>query len=142
MVDNLRTIHINNFLDLNNVVADNGNSLMHILQNMVPSTTDHNNTPLLHPVHNTGRLTKKAMLVQRNLYEDALGQLSNIQNILANTIEPKYHQYVFIPDTPPAVSGERVDSMSSCNYTSFAGDLQPMKLHLLHHRLNDFTKPP
>jgi hypothetical protein len=98
-VENLRTLYINNLSDLHNVVADNGDSLMHILQNLVPSTTDHNNTSLLHSVHNTGCLTTKAMLVQRDLYEDALGQLLNLQNILANNIVHKYHQFVFIPGT-------------------------------------------
>jgi hypothetical protein len=115
-VENLRTIYINNLSDLNNVVSDNGDSLMHILQSLVPSTTDHNNTPLLHSVHNTGRLTTKAMLVQRDLMKMpyALGQLSNLQSILANNTVQKYHQFVFIPGIhpPPLVSGKRVDSMS------------------------------
>jgi hypothetical protein len=52
-----------------------------------------------------------------------MGQFTNLQNILNNTISPEYHAQVFVPGVPPIISGPRVDSISSCNYSSIADEL-------------------
>jgi hypothetical protein len=78
---------------------------------------------LLHSIHNTSRATTKVALVKVSHYDDALGQLTNIQNIFSNQTQSTYRHNIFIPDAQPSVSGPRVDSISSCNQASFALDL-------------------
>jgi hypothetical protein len=69
------------------------------------------------------RPTTKVALVTSSNYEDTLGQLTNLQNIISNTVPAHYHQFIFVPGHAPQVSVPRVDSIMSCAHSSFADKL-------------------
>jgi len=78
---------------------------------------------LLHSIHNTTRTGVKLALVQSSKYDAALGQFANLQNILTNCVDPKYHSSVFVSGSSPKLSGRQVDSISSGNYSSYTDSL-------------------
>jgi hypothetical protein len=56
-------------------------------------------------------------------YQEALDQLDNLHNTLLNGIPPAYHSSVFILDGLPSISAPQADTLSSCNYASYASEL-------------------
>jgi hypothetical protein len=78
---------------------------------------------LIHSIHNTGRSTTKVVLVTSELYNDAIDQFANLENIMMCHIHPTYHGQVFVPGARPGLAGQQVDSLSSCNYSSYASEL-------------------
>jgi hypothetical protein len=111
------------------VTDANKDSLLHSFYDMrtsygeAPQNGMNSNTQLVHSIHNTGRQTTKAALVSSAHYEDALGQFSHQTNILVNYIPADYLANILIPGKPPTISGQTSDSISSCNYSSYATDL-------------------
>jgi len=124
IVSDLRSIYINNHQDIITVINEAGESLMQGLYKLETSECDSSTirSKLLHSVHNTARPTTKVALVTSSNYEDALGQLTNLQNILINSVPANYHQFIFVPGQAQ-VSGPRVDSIMSCAHFSFADEL-------------------
>jgi hypothetical protein len=111
IIESLRPLYISPLQDLNNVVDDRGDSLLHVFQCLPrpapqPSMSDGSPLPsmLLHSAHNTRQPTTKVVLVQQSNYEEALGILSNLQKILSNAIDPKFHAYVFMAGQTPEIS--------------------------------------
>jgi hypothetical protein len=92
---------------------------------------------LLHSIHNTGHPSTKVALVSSSNYDDAIGQFYNITNILINHIPEEYHPNVFYQNANPTVSGPCSDSISACNYSSFASDL--LTAHLPVHQATNST---
>jgi hypothetical protein len=125
IVSDLRSIYINNLQDINTIINEAGESLMQGLYILETSACDSSTirSKLLHSVHNTARPTTKVALGTSSKYEDALGQLTNLQNILINSVPIDYHQFIFVPGQAPQVSGPRVDSIMSCAHSSFADEL-------------------
>jgi len=125
IIDDLKPIYVHHIQDINNVIDDDGHSILQGFYGMTlsgqPSTDPKDR--LLHSLHNTAKIGVKLALVQSSKYESALGQLSNLQNILANRIAPKYHPFVFVSGAKPTLSGRQVDSVSSGNYSSYADSL-------------------
>jgi len=125
IVDDLKLIHVHNLQDIYHVIDEEGHSLLQGFYGMTvngqPSADPKER--LLHSLHNTARQGVKLDLVQSSKYESALGQLSNLQNILSNCVAPHFHSSVFIPGSRPKLSGRQVDSVSSGNYSSYANSL-------------------
>jgi hypothetical protein len=95
---------------------------------MAPQTPDHvtegkPGAQLIHSIYNTSKTNTKVILVQTDKWEEAIDQLTNIDNILKNNIAPQFHDNVFIPEHPPSLTGRKADSISSCNYSSYASTL-------------------
>jgi hypothetical protein len=126
IVEGLRQLSITNLQDINNVINAEGNSLMQGFYGMtVPPDLQLESgiTPpsqLIHSIHNTNRNTTKTVLVHYTKLDSAVDQLSNIANILKTHVHSEFHNNVFIPDKEPALVGRRVDSVLSCNYSSYA----------------------
>jgi hypothetical protein len=78
---------------------------------------------LLHSVHNTAKPTTKVVLVNTSHYEEALKQLSAIHSILTASIPPEYHDKVFIDSLQANITGQQIDSISSCNSAAYATEL-------------------
>ncbi len=50
-------------------------------------------------------------------------QFSALYDILATNIVPEYHNQVFLPGTRVGITGQKIGSISSCNYSSYASQL-------------------
>ncbi len=129
IIDDLKPIYINNLHDLNNVVNAENDALLHsfytlrITEKTFPPLGYIEEDQLLHSIHNTGKPHIKAALVQLSKYTDALRQLELINTTLSNEIDPHYHKNVFLEGVQPDISGQRVDSLYSCNYSAYASTL-------------------
>lgn len=125
IIDDLKPIYIHHIQDLNYVIDDEGHSLLQGFYGMTvtgqPSIDP--NDRLLYSIHNTARIGVKVALVQSSKYEAALGQFTNLQNILTNSVDPKYHASVFVTGNLPKLSGRQVDSVSYGNYSTYADAL-------------------
>jgi len=125
IIDDLKVIYVHHIQDIHNVIDDDGHSLLQGFYGMtvtgLPSEDIHDR--LLHSIHNTSKPGVKVGLVPSSKYEAALGQFANIQNILTNSIQEKYHASVFISGNRPQMSGRQVDSISSGSYSTFADAL-------------------
>jgi hypothetical protein len=125
IIDDLKAMYVHNIQDVNNVIDDSGFSLLQGFYGMTVSgqaTTDPKER-LLHSIHNTSRMGVKLALVSSSKYKSALGQFTNLKNILTNCVNSKYHSSVFVTGSPPKLSGRQVDSISSGNYSSYADSL-------------------
>jgi len=114
IIDDLKAIYVHNIQDVNKVIDDTGYSLLQGFYGMTVSrkSSDDPKDRLLHSIHNTTRTGVKVALVQTTKYEVALGQFANLQNILTNCVDPKYHSSVLVPGSGPKLSGRQVDSIS------------------------------
>jgi hypothetical protein len=108
IVDGLRPLFIENLQDINNVIDDQGNSLMQGFYGMTVSSPQADvaegitpTSPSSHSIHNTQKHTTKVILLQSNKFVDAVDQFSNIHNILQNNIKKQYHMNVFISEPHP-----------------------------------------
>ncbi len=55
-----------------------------------------------------------------NHYDAALTQLSAIHSILASYIPQEYHARVFVDSLHAGITGQQIDSISSCNSAAYA----------------------
>jgi hypothetical protein len=124
----LRPIFLVNLQDIRNVIDQEGTTLMEGFYGMQytfsavndkPPTTE----PLLHSLHNTGKMTTKVALVPTGHYEAALTQLSAIHSILTSYIPKEYLDRVFIASMQAGITGQQIDSISSCNSAAYATEL-------------------
>jgi hypothetical protein len=128
-IDDFKKIYLQNLPDLNNLIDKNNTALLHWfydLKTAVQLCSHESHIPknhLLNSIHNTGRSSTKVALVHSSKYLDALGQLETLDTFLVNSIAKQYHSKVFLPGSKPLISGQRVDSISSCNYSSYASKL-------------------
>jgi len=125
IIDDLKTIYVHHIQDVNNVVDDSGYSLLQGFYGMTVTGQPSNDPKdrLIQSIHNTSKPGVKVVLVQSNKHDAALGQFSNLYNILQNSVNEKFHSSVFIQGSRPKLSGRQVDSVSSGNYASFADAL-------------------
>jgi hypothetical protein len=79
--------------------------------------------PLLHSIHNTGRLNVKAVLVHQEHYEYALEQLAAIHQALLSGIPQEYHSKVFVDNLEVGLTGSHRDTIQSCNSSQHANEL-------------------
>jgi hypothetical protein len=98
IIDDLKTIYVHHIQDVNNVVDDSGYSLLQGLYGMTVSGQPSNDPKdrLIQSIHNTSKPGVKVVLVQSNKHVAALGQFSNLYNILQNSVNEKFHSSVFI----------------------------------------------
>jgi hypothetical protein len=128
-IEALQPLFITNLQDVNNIIDDQGNSLMQGFYGMtVPSTTPETDgatlsSRLIHSIHNTSKNTTKAVLIQKDKVEEAVDQFTNIATILKTNIQPAFHQNVFLPGMLPALTGRQADSIFSCNSSATASVL-------------------
>jgi hypothetical protein len=129
ILEDLKPIHITNLQDINHVIAESGDSLLHVFYTM-PATKSSGNAPsitpddqLVHSIHNSGNSMMKVALVHSAKFQEALDTFSNIGNILYNSIQPEYHPFVFVPGMQPALSSNKPDSLSSGTYLTYASEL-------------------
>jgi hypothetical protein len=127
-VQDLSPIFLTNLQDIRTVISDEGDTLLQGFYGMQHTSTPAPDkqpitVPLIHSVHNTGNKTTKVAIVPSAHYEEALNQFSALHDILATNIANEYHNQVFLPDTRVGITGQRIDSISSCNYSSFASQL-------------------
>jgi hypothetical protein len=101
IIDDLKPIYVQHIQDLNNLVGDN----VPLLNWFYDLTTTRDDYPrsghvpsnqLLHSIHNITNKIVKVALVQSAKYLDAIGQLKNLPITLRNTIDPSFHDSVFI----------------------------------------------
>jgi hypothetical protein len=125
VINDLKTIYLVNIQDLNMVVNDSGDPLMQGFLNMTTTDSlgDAKTNKLLHSIRNTGKSTTKVALVKTDKNQDALDQFANIENLLATNIHVNYHANVFVEGPRPSISGYQVDTILSCNYSSYASEL-------------------
>ncbi len=129
IVQDLKAIFIKNLKDIHNTINDDGTTLLQGFYGMTftppPPVTGETPTsvPLLHSIHNTGKSTTKVALVPSYHYEAANTQLSAIHSILASYIPPAYHECVFIESLQAGITGQQIDSISSCNSAAYATEL-------------------
>jgi len=129
IIEDLKTIYIQNLPDLNNLVADQNISLLHWFDGLEATSMEHNHTghvpsnQLIHSVHNMANKLIKVVLVQTSKNVDAIGHMESLENIIRNNIAVEYHPNVLIPGKKPSIMGQRVDSISSCNYSNYASNL-------------------
>jgi hypothetical protein len=79
--------------------------------------------PLLHSIYNTGKVNTKVALVPTGHYDEALTQLSAIHSILAASIRTEYHKNVVIDSLMAKITGQQIESISSCNSAAYATEL-------------------
>jgi hypothetical protein len=128
IVHDLKPIFLANIQDIHNEINQDGESMLqgfYGMQYTIPATEGHPPTksPLLHSIHNTGNPTTKVALVPSNHFDEALNQLSAIHDILATNIASTYHSKVFVPKARAGITGQQIDSISSCNYSNYASQL-------------------
>ena len=125
IINNLKTIYLVNLQDINNVVNTSGDPLMQgfLSMTMPNSTREAVHIKLLHSIHNTGKPTTKVALVKEENYQEALDQLANLENLLTTSIHSDFHSNVFVEGARPGISGYQADTISSCNYSSYASEL-------------------
>ncbi len=147
IIDDHKPIYLTNLqVDIHNAIDEMGNSMLqdfYGMQTTVPTQDDVAQTyPLLHSVHNMSRLITNDALVSSLYYNDAIGQFTNLGNILRNDVKDEaFHSNIFIPGQTPGISGPRTDSVSSCNYSSYATELLNM-FNLQDSTLETFTPSP
>jgi hypothetical protein len=129
IIEDLQTIYIQNLPDLNNLAADQNISMFHWFYGLEATGMEHTHTghvpgnQLIHSVHNMANELVKVVLVQTAKYVDANGRIENLENIIWNIIAVEYHPNVLILGKKPSIMGQRVDSISSCNYSNYASNL-------------------
>jgi archaellum component FlaC len=130
IIDRLKPIYIANLQDINNVIDAQGTSLMHGFYGMTVSSPELKvsdgitpATQLIHSIHNTGKINTKVVLIQTEKFEAAMDQLTNLHNIIKTNIDPTYLGHVLVPGSTPMLTSRRADSVSSCNYSSYASAL-------------------
>jgi hypothetical protein len=128
IVQDLRPIFLANLKDIRNSIAHDGTTLMegfYGMQYTIPAVDDNEpmSEPLLHSIHNTGKPTTKVALVSTCHYDAALTQLSAIHSILTSYIPQDYLDKVFIDSLQAGITGQQIDSVSSCNSAAYATEL-------------------
>jgi hypothetical protein len=126
MMQDLKAIFLTNLQDIQTVIDQDGTTLMQGFYGMqFPTTLPSQKTPepLIHSIHNTGSKTTKVVLVTTAHYEEALTQLSAIHSILTSSIPQEYHTRVFINSLQVTITGQQIDSISSCNSAAYATTL-------------------
>jgi hypothetical protein len=126
IINDLKPIFLTNLQDLRQEITPTGNTLMqgfYGMQFQCPESNPAAQVPLLHSIHNTGNKTTKVALVPSAHYSDALTQLSSIHSILMSNIAPEYQDRVFVKGARAGLTGQQIDSVSSCNCSSYASEL-------------------
>lgn len=123
-----KAIFMKHLKDIHTIISHNGMTLMQgfygMLYNLPTEDGLQSQTkPFLHSIHNTGKSTTKVVLVPSSHYAAAITQLSAFQRILASYIPPEYHIGVFIDSMPAGLTGQQIDSISSCNSAAYAMEL-------------------
>jgi hypothetical protein len=128
IVQDLRPIFISNLKDICNGIDHGGTTLMEGFYRMkytlpIVEGNPPESAPLLHSIHNTGKQNTKVALVPMCHYESALTQLSAIHSILTSYIPKEFLDRVFIDSLQAGITGQQIDSISSCNSAAYATEL-------------------
>ncbi len=127
LISDLKPIFITNLQDLRNEITPAGSTLMQGFYGMQFNQTINGKpldpVPLLHSIHNTGNKTTKVALVPSSHHTEALNQFSAIHSILMSNVLPEYHDKVFVSGARAGLTGQQIDSVSSCNCSSYASEL-------------------
>jgi hypothetical protein len=127
IISDLKPIFLANLSNIHTKINDTGETLLQGFYGMTNKATTETPSatqkPLLHSIHNTGQATVKVALTTTKNYEEAVTQLSAIHSILTANIPPAYHSKVFIGNTTASITGRQIDSISSCNYSTYADQL-------------------
>jgi hypothetical protein len=127
IINNLKPRFLAKLQDLRQEITPTGNTLMQGFYGMQFQCPEEGKPaaplPLKHSIHNTENKTTKVALVPTAHYSDALTQLSSIHSILMSNIEPEYKDRVFVAGAWAGLTGQQIDSVSSCNCSSYASEL-------------------
>ncbi len=127
IVQDLRPIFLSNLQDIHNSIDNGGTTLMqgfYGMQYTLPlGDAPPEPEPLLHSIHNTGKQYTKVALVPTCHYDSALTQLSAIHSILTSYISNEYLDRVFVGSMQAGITGQQIDSVSSCNSAAYATEL-------------------
>lgn len=122
VIMDLKPIFLQNIRDLRNSIGPNFNLRQGFCGMETSPSTGNPIELLLHSIHNTSVTTTKVALTKSALYDDAVSQFSVIAGILKEKISPDYYSNVFTSE-PPQVQSQHIDSVSSCNSSSYADHL-------------------
>ncbi len=124
IVQDLQPIFLSNLQDIHNSIDNGGTTLMqgfYGMQYTLPmGDAPPEPEPLLHSIHNTGKQYTKVALVPMCHYDSALTQLSAIHSILTSYISKEYLDRVFVGSMQAGITGQQIDSVSSCNSAAYA----------------------
>jgi hypothetical protein len=128
IVQDLKPIFIANLKSIHNSIGPGGETLMqgfYGMQYKYPAIDGQEPVlePLLHSIHNTAKPTTKVALVPTNHYDAAITQLSAIHSILSSNIPQEYHDRVFVASLKAGITGQQIDTISSCNSAAYATEL-------------------
>jgi hypothetical protein len=128
IVQDLKVIFLANIKNIHNSIDPGGTTLMqgfYGMQYTYPTIEgqDPISEQLLHSIHNTAKPTTKVALVPATHYDAAINQLSAIHSILSSYVPQEYHEQVFVDKLQAGITGQQIDSISSCNSAAYATDL-------------------
>jgi hypothetical protein len=119
---NLEVIYVQNLQDIRNSIGHQGQTLMRGFIGLTV-TVDGKTLPLIHSIHNTGRLHVKAVLVHHEQYEYALEQLSVIHQALLSGVPQEFYKKVFVDNLEAGLTDSHRDTIQSCNSSLNANEL-------------------
>jgi hypothetical protein len=135
IVNVLKPLYLENIQDIHHIINDKGNSLLQgMLSLLLPE-----GSPLYHSMHNIGQRKLKIILVKSSYQLAAIEQLGSIHEILYSKVPIPYHKSVFLPSAKVALTSRQNDTISSCNYSSYANHLS--STYTSHTLNNENTSP-
>ncbi len=135
-MNDLKPLYLENLQDIHHIINEEGNSLLHGMLSLQHT----NGSPLSHSMHNTGQGKLKILLVKSTHSLAVIEQLGSIHEILYPKVPVPCHTNVFLPSARVALMSRQNNTISSCNYSSFANDL--ISTYTSHTLDNDTTSPP
>jgi len=135
IVNVLKPLYLENIQDIHHIINDKGNSLLQgMLSLLLPE-----GSPLYHSMHNIGQRKLKIIFVKSAYQLAAIEQLGSIHEILYSKVPIPYHKSVFLPSAKVALTSRQNDTISSCNYSSYANHLS--STYTSHTLNNENTSP-
>jgi hypothetical protein len=123
IIKDLRPIFVANGQNINNTISPTGQTLLQGFMGMTCKGQQGEAVQLLHSIHNTGSTNTKVALVPSGTYEAAMDQFASIHAGLMAAINPEFHDSVFVGNLPAGITGQQIDSTSSCNCSANADEL-------------------
>jgi hypothetical protein len=119
---NLKVIYIENLQDIQNVIGDEGQTLMRSFLNLT-HMVNNSPHPLIQSVHNTGRTNVKAVLVPMENYDAAMDQLGSLHQLLLAGVSKDYYEAVFVGNSEAGMTSGHRDTIQLCNSSQSATEL-------------------
>lgn len=133
IIKDLRPVFVANVQNIHNIISPTGQTLLQGFMGMSCKGLQGEEVPLLHSIHNTGNPKIKVALVTTSHHDAALDQFASIHAGLMTVIAPEFHDKVFVGTSPAGLTGQQIDSTSSCNCSANADEL----IHLYNPQEGD-----